>query len=59
MTECRITDELRRSIARRDRYDRGERVVLWICAAIVFATFAWKAYQAIVTHFPTLIPRIL
>lgn len=48
--EYHMTAELRKRLAHRNRYDNGERLVLWICATIVVATIGWKAYQAAATY---------
>jgi hypothetical protein len=47
MDQYDLNASLRKSIARKDAYDRCERFVMWACAAIIVAVIAWKAYQAI------------
>jgi hypothetical protein len=47
MEQYDLNASLRKSIARRDAYDKGERIVMWACAAIIVAVIAYKAYQAI------------
>jgi hypothetical protein len=47
MNEYDLNASLRKSIARRDAYDKGERIVMWICAVIVVAVSAWKLYHLV------------